>query len=137
MHVNSRWMPAPSRAFDVRRRELRYVSSIPVGLQRFLRFGPFLTRGVSLDISARGMSALVCGAPRVGETVVIALPLPEAPLEMLATVRHSSDAKSGFEFYPMSVSVHRSLEEWLRELGKHEEKLFPNPLLALTSVRRN
>ena len=137
MHVDSRGMPAPSRAFDVRRRDLRYVSSIPVALQRFLRFGPFLTRGVILDISARGMSALVCGAPRVGETVVIALPLPDAPLEMLAPVRHSSDAKSGFEFYPMSPTVHRNLEEWLHELGKHEEKLFPYPLLALTAVRKN
>jgi len=44
------------------------------------------------------MSALVCGAPRAGETVVITLSFRDAPIEMLATVRHSSDAKSGFEF---------------------------------------
>jgi hypothetical protein len=137
MHVNSRVMPVPSRAFEVRRRDLRYVSSIPVALQRFLRFGPSLTRGVSLDISARGMSALVCGAPRVGETVVIALPLPDAPLEVLATVRHSCDSKSGFEFYPMSPVVHQTLEDWLRELGRYEEKMFPYPLLALTAARKN
>jgi hypothetical protein len=137
MFVNTRMKPVASCAFEVRRRDLRYVSSIPVALQRFLRFGPSLTRGVSLDISARGMSALVCGAPRVGETVVIGLPLPDAPLEVLATVRHSCDAKSGFEFYPMSPGVHQTLEDWLHELGKHEEKLFPYPLLALTAVRKN
>jgi hypothetical protein len=137
MFVNTRMKPVASCAFEVRRRDLRYVSSIPVALQRFLRFGPSLTRGVSLDISARGMSALVCGAPRVGETVVIGLPLPDAPLEVLATVRHSSDAKSGFEFYPMSPIVHRTLEDWLLELGKYEEKLFPYPLLALTAARKN
>ncbi len=74
MRVDSRGTLARfSPAYNVRRREPRYVSTIPLALQRFLRFGPFLTRGVSLDISEQGMSALVCGAPRVGETVVIAL----------------------------------------------------------------
>ena len=82
-----------SREYHVRRREPRYVSSVSVTLQRFLRFGPVVTRGMTLDISMRGMSALVCGAPRVGETVVIELSLPDAPVEMLATVRHSSDAR--------------------------------------------
>jgi c-di-GMP-binding flagellar brake protein YcgR len=93
-----------------------------------LRFGPFVTRGVSLDISMRGMSALVCGAPRVGETIVIELPLRDAPIEMLATVRHSSDARSGFEFYPLSPLAHQGIQDWIKELRQHEETLFPNPL---------
>lgn len=137
MTVDHRGMPADSRNFHVRRRDPRYVSTMPVVLQRFLRFGPFITRGVSLDLSVRGMSALVCGAPRVGETVVIELPLPESPIEMLATVRYSSDAKSGFEFYPMSPTAQSGLRDWLHELGKHEEKLFPYPLMPLTRVERN
>jgi hypothetical protein len=95
MYLDNRGALARSRDYNVRRQEARYVSSVPVGLQRFLRFGPFVTRGVTLDISLRGMSALVCGAPRAGETVVITLSLRDAPIEMLATVRHSSDAKSG------------------------------------------
>ncbi len=127
MYVESRGIPARSREYNVRRREPRYVSSVPIALQRFLRFGPFLTRGVSLDISARGMSALVCGAPRVGETVVIALSLPDTPVEMLATVRHSSDAKSGFEFYPLSSVAKEGIQDWIREMKKHEESLFPYP----------
>ena len=127
MYVDSRGTLAPSRTYHVRRRDPRYVSAIPVTLQRFLRFGPFVTRGVSLDISVRGMSALVCGAPRVGETVVIGLPLPDAPVEMLATVRHSSDAICGFEFYPLSPIAHRGIQDWIQELLKHEEKLFPYP----------
>jgi len=125
---------APSRAYHVRRRETRYVSAIPVSLQRFLRFGPFVTRGVSLDISVRGMSALVCGAPRVGETVVIGLPLPEAPVEMLATVRHSSDAISGFEFYPLPALAEREICAWIWELKKHEETLFPYPYAGAAKV---
>ena len=127
MYLDSRGALSRSRVFNVRRREPRYVSSIPVTLQRFLRFGPFLTRGVTLDISMRGMSALVCGAPRVGETIVIELPLRDAPIEMLATVRHSSDAKSGFEFYPLSPIAQEGIQTWIRELQKHEESLFPYP----------
>ena len=100
MYVDSRGALARSQTYNVRRREARYVSSIPATLQRFLRFGPIITRGVTLDISMQGMSALVCGAPRVGETVVIALSLAGSNIEMLASVRHSSDARSGFEFYP-------------------------------------
>ena len=103
MYVDSRGALARSQTYDVRRRETRYVSSMTATLQRFLRFGPIITRGVTLDISMGGMSALVCGAPRVGETVVIGLSLPDANIEMLASVRHSSDARSGFEFYPLSL----------------------------------
>jgi c-di-GMP-binding flagellar brake protein YcgR len=98
-----------------------------VALQRFLRFGPIITRGVTLDISMRGMSALVCGAPRVGETVVIGLSLADANIEMLASVRHSSDARSGFEFYPLSLIAEQGIQNWIQELRQHEETLFPYP----------
>jgi hypothetical protein len=88
-----------------------------VALQRFLRFGPIITRGVTLDISMRGMSALVCGAPRVGETVVIGLSLADA----------NSDARSGFEFYPLSLIAEQGIQNWIQELRQHEETLFPYP----------
>jgi len=127
MYVDNRGALARSRDYNVRRQEPRYVSSVPVGLQRFLRFGPFITRGVTLDISLRGMSALVCGAPRAGETVVITLSLRDAPIEMLATVRHSSDAKCGFEFYSQSSIAQQAIQDWIEELKKHEETLFPYP----------
>jgi hypothetical protein len=133
MYVDSQAMVARSSAFNVRRRERRYVSSVPVVLQRFLRFGPFVTRGVSLDISERGMSALVCGAPRVGETVVIELPLPHSPIELLATVRHSSDAKSGFEFYPLSSIAEERIQGWIHELGD-QERLFPDSLASWDTI---
>lgn len=134
MHVDIRGTLGRSRQYNVRRREPRYVSSMPVTLQRFLRFGPFVTRGVSLEISVRGMSALVCGAPRVGETVVIALPLPDAPVETLATVRHSTDASSGFEFYPLSSIAQQAIQAWILELKKHEETLFPYPYAGAGKV---
>jgi len=116
---------AGSRIYNVRRREPRYISSIPVAMQRFLRFGPVVTRGVTLDISMRGMSALVCGALRVGETVVIELPSRDAPVEMLATVRHNGDANSGFEFFPLSPLAEQEIQDWIERLSKQEETLFP------------
>ena len=127
MYVDNRGALARSRDYNVRRKEPRYVSSIPVGLHRFLRSAPLVTRGVTLNISLRGVSALVCGAPRVGETVVIMLSLRDAPIEMLATVRHSSDAKTGFEFYSLSSIAQRAIQDWIQELKKHEETLFPYP----------
>jgi len=127
MYLDSGGRLARSKRYAVRRRETRYVSSIPATLQRFLRFGPITTRAVTLDISMQGMSALVCGAPRVGETVVIALSLPGADIEMLASVRHSSDARSGFEFYPLSPIAQRGIQNWIEELRQHEETLFPYP----------
>ena len=127
MYVDSRGELARSPRYNVRRRETRYVSSMTVALQRFLRFGPIITRGVTLDISMRGMSALVCGAPRVGETVVIGLSLADANIEVLASVRHSSDARSGFEFYPLSLIAEQGIQNWIQELRQHEEKRFPYP----------
>ena len=125
MYMDQRGPSARSRDYNVRRREPRYFSSIPVTLQRFLRFGPFVTRGVMLDISMRGLSALICGAPRTGETVVIAFSLSGAPVEMLATVRHSTDVRSGFEFYPLSAIAQKGVGDLIQELRRNEEKLFP------------
>jgi hypothetical protein len=44
---------------------------------------------------------------------------------MLATVRHSSDAKSGFEFFPLSATAQAGIQNWITELRRHEETLFP------------
>jgi PilZ domain len=134
MYIDNRGALARSRDYNVRRKEPRYVSSVPVGLQRFLRTGPLVARGVTLDISLRGISALVCGAPQAGETVVIMLSLQDAPIEMLATVRHSSDAKSGFEFYALSSIAQQGIQAWIRELKKHEETLFPYPYTGAVKV---
>jgi len=71
------------------------------------------------------MSALVCGAPRAGETVVIALSPQDAVVELLATVRHSNDARTGFEFYPLSGGAAQGIQDWIDELKKHDESLFP------------
>jgi len=140
MYLDSLGSLVPSREYQVRRREPRYVCSVPVTLQRFLRYGPAITRGMTLDVSMRGMSALVCGAPRVRETVVIGLSLPgappDAPVELLATVRHSSDERTGFEFYPLPPLTEQAIQHWIQELREHEEKLFPFPYVGAAEVGR-
>jgi hypothetical protein len=60
--------------------------------------GVRFTHGMSLDISEGGLGALVQGGLRVGETVSLALELPYYDLKAVAIVRHSSTARSGFEF---------------------------------------
>jgi hypothetical protein len=141
MYVDSRGRLVRPREYQVRRREPRYVCSIPVILQRFARFGPVVTRGMSLDVSMHGMSALVCGVPRVSETVVIALSLPgappDAPVEVLARVRHSSAARTGFEFYPLPSIARHAIQHWIQELREHEEKLFPFPYVGAAEVGRD
>jgi PilZ domain len=127
MYIVSPETQVRSREYKARRREPRYVTSVPVTLQRFLNTEPLVTHGMSLDISMGGMSALVCGAPQVGETVVIELSLKSAPVELLATVRHSSDKCSGFEFYPLPSRTRQGIQAWIREMSKHEETLFPYP----------
>jgi len=125
MRLDGRSALVTSKTYNVRRRDPRYVASVPVTLHRFLPKGPLITRGLSLDVSVHGMAALVCSAPRVGETVVIALSLPGGPVEVLATVRHSSEARCGFEFFPLSGNVQQGIEDWIEELREQEERLFP------------
>jgi hypothetical protein len=124
--VQSAPTPTRSPGCKIRRREPRYVTSVVFTLQRFLRFGPVTTQAITLDVSMNGMSALVCGAPCVGETVVLELKLRGSPVEILATVRHSTNAKSGFEFYPLSPLAEQGIQSWIQDLSKHEETRFPN-----------
>jgi hypothetical protein len=50
---------------------------MPVVLQRFLCSELIITRGLSLDVSLGGMSAVFCGVPLVDEAVIIELPLAQ------------------------------------------------------------
>jgi PilZ domain len=135
MNIRSSRTPLFSRGYKARRCEPRYVTSVPVTLQRFLNSQPFVTHGMSLDISMGGMSALICGAPQVGETVVIELPLRNAPVELLATVRHSSDTRSGFEFYPLPPHAQQEIQNWIQEMSKQEEARFPYPYTPTAEAR--
>jgi hypothetical protein len=55
-------------------------------------------------------------------------------VETLATVRHSTDASSGFEFYPLSSIAQQAIQAWILELKKHEETPFPYPYAGAGKV---
>ncbi len=125
MYVKSPNVGLRTPAYGIRR-EARYAASIPVSVTRFLRFGPSVTRGMSLDVSRSGMSLLVCGAPLVGETVLITPQSKAKPFELLGAVRHSTEAKSGVEFYPLSAGTNEAIKDWIEELEREGELLGPD-----------
>jgi hypothetical protein len=81
----------------------RVLFSIPITLHHLGKDGIRKTRGISLDISEHGLGAIVPGDLQVGETVEIDLCLGERSLSAIAIVRHSSHARSGFEFLGLTA----------------------------------
>jgi len=105
-----------ARQYTVRRRFPRHYVSVPMTLYRFSAAGPLLAaHGLSLDVSKGGAAAVMCGPPRVGETVAINLQLLDGPFEALAIVRHSDDARSGFEFLDVAPDVQLKMEASIQE----------------------
>jgi hypothetical protein len=98
MELNSQPKPTRATTSRVARQHPRYLFSVPVTLRRLVRGGFQTTRGMSLDISEGGVSAIVQANLSVGETVEINLPLSACPLHTVAIVRHVTDSRSGFEF---------------------------------------
>jgi hypothetical protein len=80
------------------RRHPRTLFSVPIVLRHLCRGGVRATRGVSLDLGAGGVGAIIQGDVHVGDTVAIDLELSERVLSTVAIVRHTSRVRSGFEF---------------------------------------
>lgn len=103
MQLNSQRQPTRVTKSRVARHYPRYPFSVPVTLRHLLPGGLETTRGMSLDISEGGISAIVQAHLSVGETVEINLPLPVGPLHTIAIVRHVTDSRSGFEFLGLTI----------------------------------
>ena len=92
---------APVR--EPHRSQPRALFSVPLTLRHMVPgLGLRCGRGMSLDISAGGLGAIVQGTLRVGEYVQIDLPVQSRLLRTSAVVRHSSNLRSGFEFLQLS-----------------------------------
>ena len=85
------------------RRHPRAIFSVPLTLHHLMSGGVRTSHGISLDVSAGGMGALVQGSLSVGETVAIDLPLRESTLNAVAIVRHTSKERCGFEFVGLTT----------------------------------
>ncbi|HEY4659880.1 MAG TPA: PilZ domain-containing protein, partial [Terriglobales bacterium] len=61
-----------------------------------------------------GLAAVLCGPPQVGERVSVRLNLLNDVFETLAIVRHSSPARTGFEFLEPSPELLSSIENCIQ-----------------------
>jgi c-di-GMP-binding flagellar brake protein YcgR len=84
------------------RRYPRYVFSVPITIRHWPPHGFRTTRGMTLDISAGGMAAIMPGNFSVGETVEIDLALPAGLLNTVARVKYKAESRCGFEFLGLS-----------------------------------
>lgn len=94
----ARFAASPGNYAKGSQRHARMLLSVPIMLHHLVPGGVRFTHGISLDISESGLGALLKRGLRVGDTVSVELELPDYELKAVAIVRHSSSARSGFEF---------------------------------------
>jgi PilZ domain len=90
-------------------RHPRLLFSVPVMLYHLVPGGMRFTHGVTLNISEGGLGALVKGSLEVGATVSLEFELPDYNLKAVGIVRHSSSARSGFEFVRLTREGRRRI----------------------------
>lgn len=113
MHTQTRATGA-ARQYDTARRHPRFFLSSPVSVRQPFRAGSRLTRGITLEISLGGLSAVLCGPPPVGERVSVRLKLKDSAIEAPAIVRHSSSSRTGFEFLNLPPHVQHRIENCIQ-----------------------
>jgi PilZ domain len=129
MHLETRSPAAPAGQHNPERRYPRHFLSAPVTTWGLLNSGPQVTRGLTLEISLGGLSAVLCGPPKPGERVSVRLNLLNVTFEALAIVRHSSPARTGFEFLEPSPEFLHSIENCIQA-----SRLCPCPQLYNTDA---
>jgi PilZ domain len=122
MYLETRSPAASAGQRNPERRYPRHFLSTPVTTWGLLNSGPQVTRGLTLEISLGGLSAVLCGPPKRGERVSVRLNLLNIAFETLAIVRHSSPARTGFEFLEPSPEFLHSIENCI-----HASRLCPCP----------
>jgi len=122
MHLKTRSPAASAGQHNPERRYPRHFLSAPVTTWSLLNSGPQVTRGLTLEISLGGLSAVLCGPPKRGERVSVRLNLLNVAFETLAIVRHSSPARTGFEFLEPSPEFLHSIENCIQA-----SRLCPSP----------
>jgi hypothetical protein len=122
MHLETRISAASAGQNSPARRYPRHFLSAPVTTWGLLNSGPQVTHGLTLEISLGGLSAVLCGPPKRGEKVSVRLNLLNVAFEALAVVRHSSSARTGFEFLEPSPEFLSSIENCIQA-----SRLCPSP----------
>ena len=73
MYLETRSSAASGEQHQPERRHQRHFLSSPVSTWGLLNSGPQVTRGLTLEISLGGLSAVLCGPPKRGERVSVRL----------------------------------------------------------------
>lgn len=119
MQLESCETPTSKSQQSTERRHPRFFLSAPMVARRPLSAGSHVTRGITVDISLGGLSAVLCGPPRVGERVSLRMKLMNSTFEAPAIVRHSSSARTGFEFLSLPSDSQRRIERCIRRSLLH------------------
>jgi hypothetical protein len=114
MHVETRSSAASARQYGAERRYPRHFLSAPVTTWGLAKPGLPVTRGLTLEISVGGFSAVLCGPPKPGERVSVRLNLLNVAFETSAIVRHSSPARTGFQFLDASPEFLSSVTNYIQ-----------------------
>src|SRR5436309_83031 len=114
MHLETRNSAAAVEQPRPERRYQRHFLSAPVTTWCLLNSGPQVTRGLTLEISLGGLAAVLCGPPKRGERVSVRLNLLNVAFETPAIVRHSSPARTGFEFLEPSPEFLSSIKNCIQ-----------------------
>jgi PilZ domain len=99
-----------------RRRHPRYRLSVPLTI-RSADGG--LMRGISIEISASGISAIAADSLKVNDTVELE---PIAAVKVLATVRHNVGKIYGFEFLNLTAEQTQQITESCKLLPRYQSK---------------
>lgn len=110
MYLETQIPSTVARQYSPERRYPRHFLSAPVSTWGALSSGLQVTRGLTLEISLGGLSAVLCGPPKRGERVSVRLNLLDVAFETPAIVRHSSPARTGFEFLEPSPEFLTNIE---------------------------
>lgn len=105
---------ATARPQMAERRYPRYFLSTPMSTWLVGKSGPQVTRGLTLEFSMGGVSAVLCGPPQVGERVSVRLKLLDTAREAPAIVRHSRPERTGFEFLELPPDFLRTIESCIQ-----------------------
>ena len=105
-----------------------------------LRSGiPDTLPGRAVNVSERGMEAVLAGELKIGESVGVEVQLPSVsqPLRTRATVRFQDKLRYGLEFTALSTQQRNAIRDWGKSLNAEKAKVQPSALKTKPQPERD
>ncbi len=124
----------PVRSGSNARRVPRCPLAVPVRITLRGPQGPCTLPGRSLELGEGGLSAILAGKVRPGDTVAVEFLLPELGLGLhtKAVVRHHADLRCGVEFFGLSLEQQAMIRRWTRRML--EKPAAPRPAASVAVI---